>query len=70
MKSQWPSCPAIGILHAQVSDPLHDEAETPTPLEVTDHVPQPGLHRIITIANFSCLAKLISVIAYVLRFIN
>ena len=67
---QWPAwSPTEGVPRQAVSL-LTAETTTPTGTAVTNHAEGPGLHQLITVSNFSTLSKLLSVTAYVLRFVQ
>ena len=69
-KSQWPSWSPREGLAPQVTSLLTADASEATSAATVNHTQGPGLHQLITVSHFSTLSKLISVTAYVLRFVQ
>ena len=67
---QWPAWSPVEGVPPQAVSLVTAETTTPTGTAVTNHAQRPGLHQLITVSNFSTLSKLLSVTAYVLRFIQ
>ena len=65
---QWPAWSPMEGAPPQAVNLLATETTAPTGIAVTNHAKRPGLHRLITVSQFSTLSKLLSVKAYVLRF--
>jgi hypothetical protein len=67
-KSRWSSWNAANVLHINDIDPVNEEV-IPVPEEPTPLTTVPGIHQVIDISRYSTLNKLLSVTAYVLRFV-
>ena len=67
-KSRCPSWNAANVLHINDIDPVNEEV-IPVPEEPTPLTTVTGIHQVIDISRYSTLNKLLSITAYVLRFV-
>jgi len=65
--SQWPTWQQSAILHAQVAEEELEDTQEEAPSVSSKPL---GIHTVIDITRFSSLSKLLSVTAYVLRFVQ
>ena len=70
MLLQWPAWSSMEGAPPQAVNLLTTETTAPTGIAFTNHAQRPGLHQLITVSQFSTLSKLLSVTAYVLRFVH